>query len=63
MDSFSGPLAPHPVVRCVAGMGAALDDVEGVGPLGMMVGEKEAVLLDPADRTGGRVEAGGPGGC
>lgn len=46
MDSFSGTLAPHPVVRCVAGIGAALDDVEGAGPGGMTLAEKQQTLLE-----------------
>jgi len=46
MDSFSGPLAPHPVVHCVAGIGAALDDVDGIGPVGMTVPEKQQTLLE-----------------
>jgi hypothetical protein len=46
MDSFSGTLAPHPVVRCVAGMGAALDEVEGLGPAGMTLAEKQETLLE-----------------
>jgi hypothetical protein len=46
MDSFSGPLAPHPVVQCVAGIGAALDDVDGPGPVGMTVPEKQETLLE-----------------
>lgn len=46
MDSFSGPLAPHPVVRCVAGIGAALDEVDGTGPMGMTLAEKQEKLLE-----------------
>jgi hypothetical protein len=46
MDGFSGPLAPHPVVQCVAGIGAALDDVEGVDPSYMSVPEKQETLVE-----------------
>ena len=46
MDSFSGTLLPHPVVRCVAGIGAALDEIDGLGPAGMDVCEKQATLLE-----------------
>jgi len=46
MDSFSGTLAPHPVVHCVAGIGAALDDVDGLGPVGMTLAEKQETLLE-----------------
>ena len=46
MDSFSGSLAPHPVVQCVAGIGAALDEVEGVDPAYLSTPEKQATLLD-----------------
>ena len=46
MDMYSGSLAPHPLVRCVAGIGAALDDADGVGPMSMSTPEKEAALLD-----------------
>ena len=45
MDSCSGSLASHPVVQCVAGMGAALDEVEGIDPAYMSVPEKESALL------------------
>ena len=46
MDSFSGSLAPHPVVQCVATLGAALDEVEGVDPGYLSTPEKQAALLD-----------------